>query len=493
MTAFRFVRASGLYCGLVFLAALPSARAATKELCRKEILGIHLETGDIAKRLAKIAQQSSPAVEVLRGSVQANGVEKATYNWALRNGHNSRYSTELPVGPMTNQCSSGRCWIFSGLNLIRTLAIRDQVAPPEGELSQTYTYFYSLLEKSNRELEAKIDKLTGNKLPANLRTALAPAISDGGWFEWFFYLAEKYGVVPKDAMPDPQSARSSAALLEALKVQLGITIAEMSDLIVPMRMDGGPAWKEAETLNRLREIKSRGIQAVLEVLITHLGAPPTSIEVGGMRLTPLEYRRDLLQFNPRDYVAVGFSPLPNLQRGQVYQLTDSGITPKNGGQMSQLSVLNVSLERMEELVKASLDRGIPVPFAADISESRDTSEGVGILNSELYRPEAAYNFSEPGRSARMNRENGQYYKMVSANHAMVFVGYDQPVAGAPVVKFKVENSWGDKSGREGFLAMYRNWFVDNMYVIVVNRSLLTGAERRGFLGDHQKIEQDRFF
>ena len=63
---------------------------------------------------------------------------------------------------------------------------------------------------------------------------------------------------------------------------------------------------------------------------------------------------------------------------------------------------------------------------------------------------------------------------------MVFSGFDRPDKAAPVVKYKVENSWGTKAGDKGVFHMYRAWFRQYVTYVVVPRTLLAPAERKAW-------------
>jgi len=53
-------------------------------------------------------------------------------------------------------------------------------------------------------------------------------------------------------------------------------------------------------------------------------------------------------------------------------------------------------------------------------------------------------------------------------HAMVLTGVDLDNSGTPI-KWRVENSWGDKGGDKGFMMMTDAWFDQYLYEVVVDR------------------------
>ena len=147
------------------------------------------------------------ANQVAMRAVTTNGVVKAATNQEVYRRDRHQYSISLEQGNITNQKQSGRCWMFAALNTMR-FAIMKKLDLATFELSQNYTLFYDKLEKANYFLESILDTLeepTSGRVIAHL--LMAP-LNDGGQWDMFCNLIEKYGVVPKDAMPE--TACSSA-------------------------------------------------------------------------------------------------------------------------------------------------------------------------------------------------------------------------------------------------------------------------------------------
>ncbi len=118
------------------------------------------------------------------------------------------FSHVVPLeGKATSQKSSGRCWIFAALNVMR-LPLMKKNDLEEFEFSQNYMFFWDKFEKSNYFLESIIDT---KDRPVDDRTVMwlfQTAVSDGGQWDMFVNLVNKYGVVPKDAMPESHASSS---------------------------------------------------------------------------------------------------------------------------------------------------------------------------------------------------------------------------------------------------------------------------------------------
>ena len=76
------------------------------------------------------------------------------------------FSTILDSWKVTNQSRTGRCWMFAGLNLVRS-ETRNELNLKEFEFSQSYLMFWDKLERANFILEAIIETAD---LPVDDRT-----------------------------------------------------------------------------------------------------------------------------------------------------------------------------------------------------------------------------------------------------------------------------------------------------------------------------------
>jgi bleomycin hydrolase len=138
---------------------------------------------------------------------------------------------------------------------------------------------------------------------------------------------------------------------------------------------------------------------------------------------------------------------------------------------------------MEELVQASIADGKPVYFRAPVG--RDIDPKTGIMSPAIYDRDAVYDME--GASERLSRTKDFDLGLERGGHLMVFTGFDRPDAKAPAVKYKVENSWGQKAGDKGVFHMYRDWFRQYVTYITVPRSMLTAKERKAW---GRKARQD---
>ena len=277
----------------------------------------------IRERLKK-NRSIDPAVLKLQKKAQWTGFAKIPVDAKILARHNDRYTTELPVGRVTDQKESGRCWIFAGLNMIRsTLIARGKVAK-NFEFSENHLYYFSQLERSNRYLEKVVKQAyTQGEAPqtAWALAPLAPNIGDGGNFAGFQFLVEKYGLLPKSAMPETKSSGATSTLDSELNASLADTVKELA-------IDARRVAKPGAAKNRAQEIREKGISRVMKILSAHLGTPPDRFEyaskAGRKRsYTPRHFARDFVGYKFDDYVQAG--SWPHAKRGELYELQDSAL------------------------------------------------------------------------------------------------------------------------------------------------------------------------
>ncbi|MCC6276907.1 MAG: hypothetical protein IT289_03205 [Oligoflexia bacterium] len=440
----------------------------------------------ISEQKGALAKEE-PGTRKMREAAQTLGVSAVATSKRVLTQHNDKYTHEIKRGVVTDQKRSGRCWIFAGCNVERSRLIAEGKVGSQFEFSYAYLHFFNMLEKSNRFLTGIFKKLSETKDPVELRSLIKveKALGDGGWYEYFQYLVAKYGLVPKEVMPETPSSSSTALLLSELQRYLGEVSAQILDAYSDARAEKRDL-SDTE-IRRLKAMKSQAMSNVFKILVTHLGLPPEQFEFrtegkpetkNGVEVkttttktyTPHEFAKEFVGFNPDDYVVITTTPL--LDENGHYTVTDSAIGVSKDSRYD-LKFLNLPVERLEQLIVESINLGQPLWFAADVQKEVDAK--TGIMHPEILDTSTVYGFKQDPES-QMTQAHRVFLRLTSPNHAMVISGYDQPVPGGPVIKFKVENSWGDQSGDKGVFHMYREWLRRNLFVIVVPKALLSNDE-----------------
>jgi bleomycin hydrolase len=365
----------------------------------------------------------------------------------------------LPENAITAQKQSGRCWLFAALNTMRNCAIKNLNVDEKFELSQNYMLFWDKLEKSNYFLEnivATLDEPVGSRL---LDWLLAAPLGDGGQWDMFVNLVQKYGVVPKSAMPETESSSSTMHMC-------GQATAKLREYACILRK----AHSQGVPTANLREMKDEQMSEIYRMFVIHLGEPPSSFNwqwrdkdkafhSDGI-LTPRDFYAKYVQQNLDDYVCLIHDPRP----GHAF---DTAFTVKFLGNVSggrPTEYLNVNLGIIKDAAIKQLQAGDSVWFGCDVGKYLDRD--LGTMDMEMFDYDLVY-----GTVQGMSKAERLQYGHSLMTHAMVFTGVDLDLDGKPK-KWRVENSWGEDPGEKGWFQMTDAWFDEFTYEVVVRKDLV---------------------
>ena len=192
----------------------------------------------------------NPVHTVAMNAVYTNGINACARNYPVDREITHDYSISLTQGKITNQKKSGRCWMFAALNCLR-FALMKKCNLETFELSQSYTLFYDKLEKSNYFLESilnTLDEKTSSRLIAHL---LSSPLGDGGQWDMLCSLVNKYGLVPKSAMPESYSSSATSEMCSYMTEKLR----EFACILRHAHNDG-------ESMEQLRARKEEMMQTI---------------------------------------------------------------------------------------------------------------------------------------------------------------------------------------------------------------------------------------
>ncbi len=374
------------------------------------------------------------------------------------------FSTRLDDWSPTDQKSSGRCWLFAATNLLRVGVMR-RLKLKSFEFSQSWLMFWDKLEKANYFLEAILATADRDLDDRTVATILGACVSDGGQWNMFVNIALKHGLVPKAAMPETLSSSSTGAMNAALVGRLRVGAKRLRELAAA----SAPA---ADVDAARREI----VADVYTILRLHLGNPPARFDwqwtddkkkfhrEKGM--TPKAFLAKYVTLPLGDYVCLVHDPRKTSPVGRTFTVEYLGNVV--GGRI--VTYLNVDLATMKDQARRALKAKEPVWFGCDCSKMmhRDLS----VWDAHMFEPERLY--GAPLELA--SKEDRLLYKRTAMNHAMLFTGVDEE-AGVPV-KWRVENSWGDKGDGKGFYVMNDSWFDEHMFEIAARKNRLPAALRK---------------
>jgi len=380
----------------------------------------------------------------------------------VRNNHT--FSHMVKAGAATSQNSSGRCWMFAALNTFR-MATAEKLNLEDFEFSQNYLMFWDKLEKSNYFLESilhTLDEPTDGRLISWL---VQDPIQDGGQWDMFANLIRKYGVIPKEVMPETESSSNSSTMNDRITTKLRENAARLRQ-----------AYREGAGIEALRARKSAMLEEIYRMLCIHLGEPPTeflwqwrdkdkNFHRDGI-LTPQEFYKKYVDADLDSLVCLIHCPQASKSYNTLYTINYLGNVV--GGQI--IRYLNVELDVMKQAAVETIKDERPVWFGCDVGKEFDRD--LGLMDVELFDYANVY-----GTTFGMTKAERLDYGGSQMTHAMVFTGVDLDDEGRPR-KWRVENSWGDKGGDKGFMVMTDRWFDEYNYEVVVDKKYLAPDLRR---------------
>ncbi|PUU88403.1 MAG: bleomycin hydrolase, partial [Halanaerobium sp.] len=400
--------------------------------------------------------------EIIANAVIKNGInDTALNNESVKKMHYD-FSEEIDVGKVTNQEKSGRCWMFAALNNIRYSISKDlKIKDHDFELSQAYTMFWDKLEKANYFLENIISTVELDIDSRRVMWLLNEPTNDGGQWDMFTALIEKYGIVPKYVMPESYHSSNSHYLNKILSLKL-------RDLAQTLRKD----FKLGADKESLREEKEDMLAEIYSILAYFLGEPPQNFDFEyrnkdgefyrDSELTPQEFYNKYSKVKMTDYVSIINAPTADKPFDQTYTVEFLG----NVKEGQQIHYLNLPIEKLIAYTKEQLKDGEPVWFGCDVGQWSDRE--LGIMDTKLF------NYGDV-LDTKFSLDKGQrlQYGESILTHAMAFTGVnlkdDEPLS------WKVQNSWGEKVGENGFFIMSNDWFKEFNYEVVINKKYLAEA------------------
>lgn len=376
------------------------------------------------------------------------------------------FSVRLDDWDVTSQNKSGRCWLFAATNLIRPNIIKEMKIK-NFEFSQNWLMFWDKYEKANYFLESIIATADLDVGDRTVATIFSQCVPDGGQWNMFVNIVRKYGIVPKTVMPETLSSSATASMNRVLVGRLRVAAKALRDILA-----GGGSREDA------REEKQRVLSDVYTVLRLHLGNPPErftwqytdtdNVFHREKDLTPLTFAGKYISLPLDDYICLVNDPRSDHPYGTPLSVEFLGNVIEGG----IVTYLNVEIDVMKSMSIKALERGEPVWFGSDCGKMlhRDMS----YFDAELYDWEGLYDMPVELES----KEDRLLYGRTAMNHAMLFTGVDLD-DGKPV-KWRVENSWGDKGDGKGFFVMNDSWFGENMFEVAVRLSDLPAELKEAY-------------
>jgi len=403
-------------------------------------------TPDVLARLSETVPQLSPEAAA---RFLSEDPYRASLVSAVRASADTVCTWFVPSRGITDQDESGRCWLFSTLNILRAEMIERYDMGPF-QFSQTFGQFYDILEKSNHCLEIII---AHRDEPMDSRTnawLFNKPIGDGGHFSNAAHIIAKYGMVPQEVMPERSSSTDNATLMK---------------IVNRLLRRYGLLLRETEE-KQIQGVKEQALGDIYRVLTATLGIPPQEFawtlrdsagrEISTAHYTPQTFRDSFILHDMESDYAI-FMDDPTLPYYHLYEVDES----RNCQEYANWRFLNVPMSDICRMGVASLKGGRRFYISADTLH--DYLQREGIYDTGLFALDSLL-----GIHSGMSKEDLVRSAETRSVHAVAVAGVQLDASGKPL-KWVIENSYGLVRGWDGYVIATDDWFCQYLYRFVAEK------------------------
>ncbi len=421
--------------------------------------GAQTKQGGISAQMLQTMEKSQGNATVnkaLVNALAANKIDDLAKNFSNKTTFDTHFSVETPKQSIHNQKSSGRCWMFSSFNVLRSNYAREHGDSIAVEFSQDYLFFYDQLEKANLMLQGVIDNAKKPMDDQRVQFFFKSPLNDGGTFCGAADLAPKYGLVPMSVQPETYSAENTSRISALISSKLREYGLELRKMVA----DG----KKPAAINQR---KTEMLSTVYHMLSITLGEPVKEFTyqfrtkdgkpVGEPRkFTPKSFYDEVVG-HPLEGTFIMVMNDPRRPYHKTYEVEYD----RHVYDGQNWKYLNLPTEEIAKLAIASLKDGKKMYSSYDVGKQFDRT--LGYLDTKNYDYGSLFNTTFP-----MNKADRIATFDSGSTHAMTLTAVDLDKNGNPV-KWKVENSWGADNGVGGCLVMSNDWFNEYMFRLVVDK------------------------
>ncbi len=404
------------------------------------------------------AYEKTPANKAIHNAIANNDINALAVNHANKNNFDTSFSHRVKSKGITNQRSSGRCWLFTGLNVLRAQMMRDHDLPML-ELSQSYNFFWDQLEKANLFLQGIIDTSDKPMSDKTVDWLFRNPLSDGGQFTGISDIISRYGVVPAEVMVETNSSNSTSRMSNLIGLKL-------KEFGLELRDKAAAKAKPAD----LQKRKTEMLGEVYRMLVLNLGESPTEFTwtrrdskgnvVNTKTYTPKSFYDEYLGNDlTNNYVMLMNDPSREYYKLYEIEYDRHAYDGKNW------TYVNLPVEDIKEMAIASIKDSTAMYFSCDVGKFFDRERGVLDVDYLDFGSLFGTTFGMDKKQRILTHSSG-------SSHAMTLVAVDLDENGTPK-KWMVENSWGP-GANGGPVIMSDKWFDEYMFRLVVDKKYLTG-------------------
>jgi len=387
---------------------------------------------------------------------------------------NLKLSSE--VTPVTNQKSSGRCWLFATTNVAR-IAFARKHNVEEFQFSQSYLFFNDKLEKANFYLENMLD-LVEEPLDSRIVQYLNEAPeNDGGQWDMAVNLVQKYGLVPQPLYPESFNSSNSGKVnslitskLREYSLELRALYGKTLQVLQETTSDKTHLERCKVAMAACRSRKAEQMSEIYTILAMTVGQPPRPDEkltyefydkdkkFKSLSMSPLEFYKSLeSSFKAED--AISLINDPRNATDKLYTVQRLG----NVWGARPVLYVNTDTDVLEDMIVKMLKADLPVWFGCDVGKCSNSA--LGVMDCDLFDYGNTFG-TKLGMTKAQRLQTGES----SMTHAMVIVAAHLDSNGRPV-RYRIENSWSDTAGTKGYFVCTSEWFREYAYQIVVPRKM----------------------
>lgn len=428
-------------------------------LCPSEASAQRTKGGGISTEMLQIiekGQMKSASDYALANAIAQNSIDNLAKNFRHSGPVDTYFSVQTPKQNIHDQKSSGRCWLFSGLNVLRSDFARQHKDTLRVEFSQAYVFFYDQLEKSNLFLQGVIDCASKPMDDERVQFFFKNPIGDGGTFCGVADLSEKYGLVPMEAMPETFSAENTSRMARLISSKLREYGLELRRMVAAKA-----------SASKLQKRKTEMLGTIYRMLALTIGEPVKTFQYAFKDKNGKQVGRPKT-YTPKEFydATVGhklngtFIMAMNDPRREYYKTYEVEYD-RHTYDGHNWKYINLPMEDIARIAIASLKDSTKMYSSYDVAKQLDRKRG--YLDTENYDYGMLFGTTFPMDKADRIRTFDS-----GSTHAMTLTAVDLDDNGNPV-KWEVENSWGPSYGANGYLIMTNRWFDEYMFRLVVNK------------------------
>ncbi len=427
--------------------------------CPSEVSAQRTKGGGISTEMLQIiekGQMKSAGDYALANAIAQNSIDNLAKNFRHSGPVDTYFSVQTPKQNIHDQKSSGRCWLFSGLNVLRSDFARQHKDTLRVEFSQAYVFFYDQLEKSNLFLQGVIDCASKPMDDERVQFFFKNPIGDGGTFCGVADLSEKYGLVPMEAMPETFSAENTSRMARLISSKLREYGLELRRMVA-----------DKASASKLQRRKTEMLGTIYHMLVLTIGEPVKTFQYAFKDKNGKQVGRPKT-YTPKEFydATVGhklngtFIMAMNDPRREYYKTYEVEYD-RHTYDGHNWKYINLPMEDIARIAIASLKDSTKMYSSYDVAKQLDRKRG--YLDTENYDYGMLFGTTFPMDKADRIRTFDS-----GSTHAMTLTAVDLDDNGNPV-KWEVENSWGPSYGANGYLIMTNRWFDEYMFRLVVNK------------------------